>query len=55
MKILGNKWVFKIKQRADGSVERFKARLGAKGYETFSPVVKSATIRVILIITVMQN
>ncbi len=31
-KAIGNKWVLKIKHKADGSIERYKARLVAKGY-----------------------
>ena len=31
-RVVGCKWIFKIKYKSDGSVERYKARLDAKGY-----------------------
>jgi len=61
---IGCKWVFKNKYNVDGSFQRHKARLVAKGFhqhagidysETFSHVVKPATIHIILTITLSRQ
>jgi hypothetical protein len=61
MNVVGAKWVFRLKRKADGSIERYKARLVAKGFhqqpginfgDTYSPVVKPITIRTILSLAV---
>nr|XP_016486180.1 PREDICTED: uncharacterized mitochondrial protein AtMg00820-like [Nicotiana tabacum] len=57
MNIVGSRWVFKTKLKDDGSIDRYKSKLVAKGYselegvdfeETFSRVVKVTIIRVVL-------
>ncbi|XP_019177891.1 PREDICTED: uncharacterized protein LOC109173090 [Ipomoea nil] len=64
MNIVGCKWVFRTKRKADGTIERYKARLVAKGFnqvagedffETFSPVVKPTTVRILLSLAVSRG
>jgi len=64
MNVIGSRWVYWIKHRVDGSIERYKTRLVARGFtqqegidysQIFSPVIKQATVRLVFSIAVSRN
>lgn len=64
-KAIGSKWVYKTnKLNSDGDIEWYKARLVAIGYQqiagqyfnqTFAPVVKLATVRILIAVATTNN
>ena len=63
-KAIGCRWLFKVKKNADGTVNKYKARLCAKGFtqrlgvdftETFAPVAKMTSIRTMLAIAAEKD
>jgi reverse transcriptase-like protein len=62
--IVSSKWVYRIKRKADGSIDKYKAHLVARGftqiyginyYNTYSPVAKLTSFRMILAMAVCHN
>ena len=61
---IGCKWVYKVKYNVDSSLDRYKARLFAKGFtqqagldfiDTFSPIAKLTTVKTLLAISTMRG
>jgi len=62
--LIGCKWIFKRKLKPNGSIDKYKARLIAKGYrqkegldyfDTYSPVTRITSIRMLIAIAVLHN
>lgn len=62
--VVGCKWIYRIKKRADRTIEHYKARLVAQGFsqeanidyfDTFSPVIKPTTIPLVLAIALSHG
>ena len=63
-RVIGCKWVYKVKTNSDGSFERYKARLVARGFdqkfgsdydETFCPVVHMESLRTLIALSTQRG
>ncbi|UYV67916.1 hypothetical protein LAZ67_5002493 [Cordylochernes scorpioides] len=63
-KAIGCKWIFRIKRKGNGEIDRYRARLVAKGFsqrrgidykETFAPVVRYDSVRVLLALATVMD
>jgi hypothetical protein len=61
---IGSRWVFKIKRKADGSIDKYKGRIVAKGYaqregvdytETFAPTARFGALRTVIALAAMED
>jgi hypothetical protein len=62
--VVGYKWVYKIKTCSHGTVDRYKARLVARGFtqeygvdyeETFAPVARLSSVRALLAVAASRH
>ena len=62
--VVGCRWVYKIKTKADGSVEQYTARLVAKGFtqeygidyeETFAHVARLTSIKCLIAVAAVRR
>ena len=61
---IGSRWVSKIKKNSDGSIDRYKGRLVAKGYaqrhgidytDTFAPTARLAALRTVIALAAIED
>ena len=55
---IGSKWVYKIKTRSDGTINRYKARLVAWGFtqeETFAPMARLSSVRTLFVVSTARK
>lgn len=64
MHVVSNKWVFKTKLKVNDIIDCFKAKLVAKGFqqipgvdyfETFNPMIKSSTIKIVFTLAITHQ